>query len=157
MSGFFDYPDGSDHLTGGTESELVCFARLHQSEWDRLLAVMERRRFVKGDVVMGAGEQDRSLHLIASGSVEVRLGHGREARVIRVQGPGTLLGEVAFFDGHPRSATVTALEPSEVLRLSEEAFHGLAGRHPELGRKILLDLGRVLAVRLRQAEARDAR
>lgn len=153
MSSFFDYPDGPDHEAGGPETELVCFAQLHHSEWDRLVAVMERRRFAEGDVVMGVGERDRSLYLIASGSVDVRLG-GREAKVIRVQGPGTLLGEVAFFDGRPRSATVTAREPSEVLRLSDEAFHGLAGRHPELGRKILLDLGRVLAVRLRQAEAR---
>lgn len=162
MTTFFDYPDGDEGrpgraAAGGASDELVCFAQLHRAEWDRLLAVMERRRFTAGDVVMRAGDVDRSLYLIATGTVEVRVGEGRDARTVRVQGPGTILGEVAFFDGRPRSATVRALEDGEVLRLGDEAFHGLAGRHPDLGRKILLDLGRVLAVRLRQAEARDGR
>src|SRR4051812_36839815 len=103
---------------------------------------------------MRRGDVDRSLYFVAAGSVEVFVGDGRTERSIRVQGPGTVLGEVAFFDGRPRSATVRAVTTAEVLRLGTDVFDGLAGRHPDLGRKILLDLGRILAVRLREAEAR---
>jgi hypothetical protein len=39
--------------------------------------------------------------------------------------------------------------------LSSDAFEVLAARHPDLGRQILLELGRVLALRLRHAESRD--
>ena len=155
MSTFFDYPDR--HAARGSDSELVFLAGLSPAEWDRLIELMERRRFAAGDVVMTRGESDRSLYIIASGSVEVLVLDGRRERPVRVQGPGTVLGEVAFFDGKPRSATVRALAASEVLRLSAEAFEVLAARHPELGRKFVLDLGRMLALRLRQAEAHDDR
>ncbi len=155
MSTFFDYPGGEGDRRG---DDNVCFAGLSPVDWERLVAATERRRFAAGDVVMGLGEAERSLYLIATGTVEVFVGDadaGTE-RSVRVQGPGSVLGEVAFFDGRPRSASVRALSSGEVLRLSEVAFDGLAGRHPDLARKILVDLGRILALRLRQAEARDA-
>ncbi len=153
MSTFFDYPDDGNVHRG---DDAVCFATLSQVDWERLVAAMERRRFTAGDVVMRRGEAERSLYLIASGSVEVFVGDAENERSVRVQGPGSVLGEMAFFDGRPRSATVRARADGEVLRLSETAFDGLAGRHPDLGRKILVDLGRILALRLRHAEARDA-
>jgi CRP-like cAMP-binding protein len=153
MSAFFDYPDG--HAERDPDSELVFLPELSPAEWDRLIEVMERRRFAAGAVVVARGEADRSLYLVASGSVEVLVPHGRRERPVRVQGPGTVLGEVAFLDGKPRSATVRAIAGCEVLRLSIEAFEVLAGRHPDLGRKLLFDVGRIVALRLRQAEARD--
>lgn len=148
MAAFFDYPDGP-----APPDELVFLGGLSPAEWDRLVATMERRRFGAGEVVMRRGEVDRSLYLVASGELEVFVPDGRDERSVRVQGPGTILGEVAFFDGQPRSATVKAVVEGEMLRLSTEAFDVLAARHPDLGRKIVLDLGRILALRLRQAEA----
>jgi CRP-like cAMP-binding protein len=67
--------------------------------------------------------------------------------------PGTVIGEVAFFDGRPRSAGVRAVTECELFRLSFEAFEVLAAREPALGRAVLLDLGRILAARLRQTNA----
>lgn len=151
MGTFFDYPDGGAGRSA--EDELVFLGGLSPAEWERLVAVMERRRFSTGDVVMARGEVDRSLYLVASGSVEVFVADGRDERSVRIQGPGTILGEVAFFDGRPRSATVRAVTDAEVLRLGTEAFDVLAGRHPDLARRVVLDLGRILALRLRQAEA----
>ena len=155
MSTFFDY--ANEFGASGSDRGPVFLAGLNDVEWDRIIVLMERLRFASGDVVMARGEADRSLYLIASGSVEVLVGHGRKESAVRVQGPGTILGEVAFFDGMARSATVRALEASEVLSLSAEQFDVLAARHPDIGRKILLDLGRILAARLRQAEKRDGR
>jgi CRP-like cAMP-binding protein len=63
----------------------------------------------------------------------------------------TVLGEVAFLDHGPRSVTLVALTDCELLRLSMPAFEVLAAHDPDLGRAILLDLGRILARRLRHA------
>jgi CRP-like cAMP-binding protein len=52
--------------------------------------------------------------------------------------------------------TVTATTDAEVLRLSHEAFLSLAARRPELGRALLLDLGRILVTRLRAAGAKTS-
>jgi CRP-like cAMP-binding protein len=46
---------------------------------------------------------------------------------------------------------VTALEESEVMRMSFEAFESLASREPVLARKLLLDVGRIVARALRSA------
>jgi CRP-like cAMP-binding protein len=153
VAAFFDYRDAQ----ADGDDELVFLAGLSPADRERLVALMERRRCAPGDTVMAHGEVDRSLYVVVSGTVEVLVPDGRRARRIRVQGPGTVLGDVAFFDGKPRSASVRALEPCEVLRLSPDAFEVLAARHPDLGRRFLLDLGRVLALRLRQAERRDGR
>jgi CRP-like cAMP-binding protein len=116
---------------------------------------MEHRRYAAGEVVMARGDVDRSLFLVASGTVEVEVPHGGHGTRVRELGAGTVLGEVAFFDAMPRSSTVRAVTDCDILRLGEDAFEALAARHPDLGRTLLLELGRVLAVRLRQAEARE--
>ncbi len=64
---------------------------------------------------------------------------------------------MAFLDGRPRAATIRALTDGELLRLSFESYEVLAARYAELGRAILLDLGRILAARLRQANEVIAR
>ena len=61
------------------------------------------------------------------------------------------MGEVALLDGKPRSATVRALNDGQTVRLSLEAFHVFAAREPELALEFLFELGRILAIELRQA------
>jgi len=152
-TGFFDYPAGEqDRSSSGAH---VFLENLGQVDWLRLIDSMERRRVAPGEVVMARGEVDRSLFVIASGTVEVLVPDAGGEHRARELGPGSLLGEVAFFDGMPRSSTVRAVTPCEVLRLGPDAFEALAARHPDLGRSLLLELGRVLATRLRRAEARE--
>jgi CRP-like cAMP-binding protein len=91
-----------------------------------------------------AGDDDRALYLVLSGRLQALVGGATSIDA------GSVFGELAFLDGLPRSATVRALEDGEALRLSFDAFETLAARHPELGRAILLDLGRIAALRLRR-------
>jgi CRP/FNR family transcriptional regulator, cyclic AMP receptor protein len=63
------------------------------------------------------------------------------------------LNELAFLDGGRCTATGRAITDSEVLRLSRDAFLSLGAREPHLARMIALDLGRMVARRLRVAEA----
>jgi len=65
---------------------------------------------------------------------------------------GTVFGEMAFFDREPRSATVQATTSGTALRLTREAFERLAAWRPVLARRMLLELGRVVALRLRWAQ-----
>jgi CRP-like cAMP-binding protein len=62
-----------------------------------------------------------------------------------------VIGEQAFLDGKPRSATLRAITDGEMLSVSLEAFQILAAHEPELARDMLLDLARTLSVKLRQA------
>lgn len=123
-----------------------------KEDWERLLAHSEILRFSPGDLVISAGEEDRALYIVVAGTLEIVLydDRGEEHRFGTI-GPRSVTGEMAFLDGRPRAATIRALTDADLMRVSFESYEALAARHPELGRAILLDLGRILAARLRRA------
>ena len=123
------------------------------AQWDRLLTFVERRQFRAGEEVIKRGEIDRALYIVVDGSLEARVTEGRAGKGAAVPvPPGSVIGEIGFFDGKPRTATVTAVTDGEMLRLSFASFETLARREPELAHAMLLDLGRILAIRLRQTD-----
>ena len=147
FSNYFAYP-GTDAAT----DELVFLQHRSEEDWTRLLDHCELLRFRAGDLVIRVGEDDRSLYTIVEGTLEILLvdARGVEQHYGTVE-PKSVTGEMAFLDGRPRAATIRALSDGDMLRLSFDSYERLAARFPELGRAILLDLGRILAVRLRQA------
>jgi CRP-like cAMP-binding protein len=64
--------------------------------------------------------------------------------------PGSVVGEIAFFDEGPRSAKVWAIEDSALLRLDFGDFQRYAAAHPVRTNELLFALGRLLALRLRR-------
>ncbi|HZQ34845.1 MAG TPA: cyclic nucleotide-binding domain-containing protein [Dehalococcoidia bacterium] len=137
---------------------LLFLSEWSEAEWARLLAYAEQRPFRAGDLLIRAGEVDRSLLIIGAGTLDVFVPDGDlGVRLVGEVQPGEVIGEVAFFDGSPRSASVRAATDGEVRVLSREAFDVFAAYEPVLARTLLLELGRVLAVRLRAVEeARQA-
>lgn len=105
---------------------------------------------------MSAGDSGRDVYIIRSGTVRGDVASGRKKMSARKMGPGMVFGELAFFDGGPRSATLWAGDTVDLLRLPLAAFERLAAWHPRISRELLLDLGRVLGQRLRHAENADA-
>jgi CRP-like cAMP-binding protein len=148
---FFNYPGGD---SGVPAQELVFLARLAPEGWAKLLARTGVRRFRTGEVVIREGETQPALFIVASGRLEVFAEHARggERRFSAIE-PGSVFGEQSFFDGLPRSATVRALSDGELRSLTRDAFEVLAAREPDLARAILLDLGRILSLRLRRTSA----
>lgn len=58
--------------------------------------------------------------------------------------PGETVGEMALLSGHPRTASVSALRDSEIVRFSLKAFERLACSHPEA----MLTVARIAVARL---------
>ena len=144
---YFAYPG-----TEAARDDFVFLPERSKDDWARLLGHGELLRFSAGDLVIRAGDVDRALAIIIDGTLEVLLPDGRgELHRYGTIYPHSVIGEIAFLDGRPRSASSGRWATADLLRLSFEAFDALAARHPELGRAILLDLGRILAIRLRQA------
>jgi CRP/FNR family transcriptional regulator, cyclic AMP receptor protein len=67
-----------------------------------------------------------------------------------VLGPGDIFGEIALFDGRPRSADAVAAEPSELFAVRRRDMLNLVGRHADLSMRVI----EVLCERLRFATAR---
>ena len=74
---------------------------------------------VQGDVAEG-------YFLICSGMVDVKI----DNFPIRQMGPGRSFGEIALLRDIPRTATVTAVEPTEALVVSQDTFLEAVTGHP---------------------------
>lgn len=128
-------------------TEAPFLAGSYAEDWERLERHSARRRFSRGDEIVREGEVDRSLIIVLSG--ELAFVHGD--RVLSVIVAPSLVGEVGFFDPGPRSGTLRARTDGELLQISFEQFETLAASSPSLARMILLDAGRIVAMRLRRA------
>ena len=129
--------------------DLLFMPEATASEWAAVFSFAERLEVPAGLAVVQAGEEDRALYLITEGTLAVRLPRA-DGAVKEIEAPA-VVGEMSFFDGDPRSATLEALTDVEGARLDPDAFDRLAAAEPELARAMLLDLARILAGRLRRA------
>jgi CRP/FNR family cyclic AMP-dependent transcriptional regulator len=143
----------------------------------RLLAtVVTRRSATRGSVIITAGDPTESLYIVLSGRLKVMMSDadGKEV-ILSLLGPGEFFGEMGLIDDAPRSASVVAIEPCELLTITRRDFkkclaenfemamavmRGLVRRLREADRKIgslaLLDVyGRVARLLLDMAETVD--
>ncbi len=90
-----------------------------------------------GAVLMQQGEPGDSMYLVAVGRLRVAMTRDDGTQTIVAEvGRGEVVGELAVMTDEPRSATVTALRDSQVLRLTTDAFAELVATFPESLRPI---------------------
>ena len=106
-----------------------------------------------GDVVFREGDEARDMFVLVSGEMEVlkRSKRGIEARVALL-GPGDWFGEMSIVDVQPRSATVRALAPSRLLRITAGDLDALYRFDLKSYALIVLNVARELSRRLRVAD-----
>lgn len=90
---------------------------LSESEIAWLLAEGKVRFCERDSLLVKEGSRIECLYLILEGVFSVRVG-GQAGREIAKLGPGQIAGEMSFLEDRPASATVIALEGSQVLGVS---------------------------------------
>jgi SulP family sulfate permease len=119
-----------------------------------LEAVMEKRSAKAGEAIFNRGETGDELFLIRRGAVRVVLPlPGGQARHLATFSRGDFIGEMAFLDHHVRSANAVAFTDTDLFVLSRKRFDALAEEHRMLAINLLEGIARVLAIRLRYANA----
>lgn len=106
-----------------------------------LIATEEARE--QGEEIFAEGEAGDALYLVLDGKVRVHRGD----RMIAELGERECFGEMAILDAAPRSATVTAVQDTNLLKISREDFQEIMSEKPE----IALGIIKVLSHRLRNA------
>ena len=94
------------------------FASLTPSVLDSLARRLTTVRVTAGDVFVREGGVSDRFYVIASGRVEVTQG----VRVLRHEGPGEFFGEIGLLRDVPRTATISAVEDTELLALDRDDF-----------------------------------
>jgi len=89
--------------------------------------------FDPGDIIVGDGDEGDSLFVIGAGRVKAFVkGEAGRYRRAREMGEGEFFGEIALLYGRPRTATVTAAERCELLRLERATVESLAATRPRV-------------------------
>lgn len=117
------------------------FAGLDAAALDRVVNGTRVRRFRRGEVIFHLGDPGDALFAIVSGGVKITLPSetGDEAILATLQA-GDVFGELSLLDGAPRSATATALEPTETMVLQRDAFRQLLASEPSIRDALLAAL-----------------
>jgi len=95
----------------------------------------------EGKVLTKEGERGREFFVLLSGTADVT----KDGAFVRQLIPGDFFGEIALVSKQPRTATVTATTPVEVLVITDQAFGALLGRMPLVATHVLQALGERLA------------
>ncbi|MBS0335305.1 MAG: cyclic nucleotide-binding domain-containing protein [Proteobacteria bacterium] len=116
----------------------------------RLLATLVTRKSVsRGTTVMVAGDPTDSLYIVISGRLKVMMSdaEGKEV-ILAILGSGEFFGEMGLIDDAPRSASVVAIEPCELLCVTKRDFKRCLAENFEMSMAVM----RGLVKRLREAD-----
>ena len=114
-----------------------------------LAAVVTRKSVSRSTVVLAGGDSTDSLYIVLSGRLKVLMSDadGKEV-ILSILSPGEFFGEMGLLDDSPRSASVVAIEPCELLSIAKRDFKKCLEENFEMSMAVMRGLVR----RLREAD-----
>lgn len=85
----------------------------------------------KGEILFREGDASDAMYVIKSGRVAITKAKGSSEIILAELKTGEMLGEMAFFDGKPRSAGARALQETEIVALPFQNLHAQFQTFPE--------------------------
>lgn len=118
------------------------FAGLEYSQLERIAGLTEHRAYAKGDVVVEENSRPGFVAIVSGGGMKAykHTPDGRE-QILYVFSEGDFFGEQSLLFDKPSAYRVAALQPSELCILRKEAFRSLLLDHPDIGMKVIEELG----------------
>ena len=121
-------------------------AIFHELSDDQLVEIWSRTKIhnlLRGERLVRQGTESRSVYVVVSGRFEVWI-EGQKSAINEI-GVGEPIGEIGFFAGVPRTATIIAARDSVVIELDRAAFDDIVRQVPAIYQILLRTLARRLA------------
>jgi signal transduction histidine kinase len=115
---------------------IVIFKNLEDSLLSDIARSLTTKNVNAGEILFEKGDKEYALYLIVDGKVKVHIGEHTFAHFTKNQ----YIGEYSLVDSTPRSASVTAIEATSLLRLDQKTFHKLIERRTEISIAMLKGL-----------------
>jgi CRP-like cAMP-binding protein len=110
---------------------------LPAAEIERLLRCVRERHLATDELLFRAGEPGDALYIVARGKVRVLAGDAPGGdRVLAELGEGQAVGEMALLSGGTRTATVRAVEETDLLRIDKADFSALIAADPRMAEAV---------------------
>ncbi len=138
-------------VTVATLREIGLFGALSDEVLERLARTLKTVRIPSGETVFREDDPfAREMYVLLDGEMEVskKSRRGREMRVA-ILGPNDCFGEMSMIDMQARSATVRAIAPSRLLKMTSEDMDALYRSDLKSYTLIVLNVARDLSRRLR--------
>lgn len=113
-------------------SAVDIFAPLSAEETIMLAQAATSHVFAPGETVIRGGDPGSSMFVVHNGRVSVEVNENGTARTVATLSDGAFFGEMALFTGEPRTASVVALEETEVLEIGHAAMKSVFDNNPDL-------------------------
>ena len=114
------------------------FSELGERELDELARVTVRRTYAAEAVVVEQGDASGDLYAVVDGLLRVSVRTQDDRAIgLNLLHKGDVCGELSLLDGRARSATITAIQPSDLLVVRRAEFLDAMRRVPALGLKLL--------------------
>jgi CRP/FNR family cyclic AMP-dependent transcriptional regulator len=116
------------HLLQGID----IFSDLSPTEIEDISRLTAWTRYPRKRQIMAEGDPTTDVFFVVEGRIEAKSfsPHGKEVTYIDVP-QGGVFGEFSAIDGEPRSATIVAIEPSLIGRMTAENFRATLLAHPK--------------------------
>ena len=111
---------------------------------DRLAAIAQHalmRRVARGQAVVHAGDRTDYVYFVLTGTLKVLVSDedGREV-ILTMLGQGELFGEMGVFDEQPRSASVVAVSPVDLVVIAKSDFRRMMQENFDIAWRIMSNL-----------------
>ena len=130
------------------------FSTLEQEDLERIADLAVPRTFEPGQIVFREGDASDTCYIVRTGHARAVREHS-DGRTITLAsfGPGDIFGELAMFEDELRSATVEAVQLTNVVAVLGPDMRRLMTEHPGIASRLVVALGR----RLRETNDRLAK
>ncbi|MCD6413278.1 MAG: cyclic nucleotide-binding domain-containing protein [Elusimicrobia bacterium] len=139
-------------MSGKEIRNIKLFAALGERELNELETISRIEKYSDGDIIFEEGGQDRDIYILVSGEVSIAKKISGGSKTVAVLKAGDIFGEMALFENAPRSASATAINECEILKIGGSAFAEFLKAKPDVGFGILMNIIRVSSFRLRNMD-----
>jgi CRP-like cAMP-binding protein len=108
------------------------FAPLSAEETAMLAQAATSHVFAPGETVIRAGDPGSSMFVVHNGRVSVQISENGRPRTVATLSEGAFFGEMALFTGELRTASIVAIEETEVLEIGHGAMKQVFDTNPDL-------------------------
>lgn len=145
---YFNKKSNDDPVIRSLES-IPVFDNLTSKEFHQISRLVHKRNYKKGEIIFKKDSPGEGMYIVLSGSVKIKDPDSKTNFASLTK--NNFFGEMALLDKEPRSAQAEANSPTNLIGFFRTDLMSLISRFPQMGNKILLNLAKVLAERLREA------
>ncbi len=139
---------GPADLSSGRSGSGGDFSTLTDAERQLLETAVTLKQGAKGEQIIFQDTAMKQMVILLDGHASVRV-NGKQVAELFGE---ILLGEIEFLDGPAASADVFLLSDTDYIALDNALLNEIMEAHPRLGYRVIREIARIEAQRLRRAD-----